>query len=162
MSRLEDVQRELDAIKAERRRRQQALYDIRPTVSHASGAPPSSSLGQLPATVRAVMCSNLLGSEGKGDESLPSYRPEIGVPRQLLTMAYVPRPDGLLSPCPGHFMGSLVESLDLSPWDFSSPEASDYLWQINRQAGCCESSYTQQISNIATGHRTSMYSFIHM
>lgn len=133
LSRLDDVQRELDAVKAERRRRQQALYDIHPPVSRASSPPPSSPLGRFRTTVHAVMCTNMLVSNEKGDGSLPLYRPETSVPRQLLTMAYVPRPDGLLSPCPSHFMGNHVDSLDLSPWDFSSAEATDSLWQINRR-----------------------------
>eukprot|EP00903_Cladosiphon_okamuranus_P017842 g16420.t1 len=137
MSRLEDVQRELDAVKAERRRRQQALYDnIRPPGSHSLSPPaslPASPLARFSGTVRAVMCWKKLACHGRGNERFPPYQPETGVPRQLLTMAYVPRPDGLLSPCPKHFMGNYVESLDLSPWDLSSPEETGSLWQINRQ-----------------------------
>lgn len=135
MSRLEDVQRELDAVKAERRRRQQALYDLHRPVSKASSPPFSSPSGRFPTTTaHAVMCTSRLAHGEEGDGSLsPPYRPETSIPRQLLSMAYVPRPDGLLSPCPSHFMGKHVESLDLSPWDFCSSQATDSLWQLNRR-----------------------------
>ena len=133
MSRLEDVQRELDAVKAERRRRQRALYDIRSPVPHAPSPPPYSPLGRFTSAVRAVMFANMLAHDENGDDNLAPYRPETSVPRQLLTMAYVLRPDGHLSPCPDHFMGDHVESLDLSPWDFSSAEATESLWQKNRR-----------------------------
>lgn len=135
MSTLQDVQRELDAIKAERRRRQQALYDIRQPGSHKalpSGTPSSLSLGRFPTAVQALICANVLGRKGEVDgHSLP-YRPEINAPLQLMTMAYVLRPDGRLSPSPSHFMGNLVESLDLSPWDVSSTASTDGLWRTNR------------------------------
>lgn len=129
---LKDVQRELDAIKAERRRRQQALYDIhRPaSSSHAE----KTQQGRLATTVRTVICGNMLSRKGECSGHQLPYRPEVSVPIQLLTMAYVARPDGLLSLCPRHFMGSKVEALDLSPWDVSSVEQIDALWRENRQA----------------------------
>lgn len=131
MSTLKDVQRELDAIKAERRRRQQALYDIRPPVSQRALAS-CTTPGRFPTTVHALFCANMLRRKDQSDEHPIPYQPEIKAPLQLLTMAYVLRPDGILSPSPTHFMGSLVDSLDLSPWDVSSTKSTDALWQGSR------------------------------
>lgn len=131
MSTLKEVQRELDAIKAERRRRQQALYDIRPAVSPTALAS-RTARGRFPAAVHALSCANMLRRKGQGDGHPIPYQPETEAPLQLLTMSYVLRPDGILSPSPTHFMGSLVESLDLSPWDVSSTKSTDALWQGNR------------------------------
>lgn len=130
---LKDVQRELDAIKAERRRRQRALYDTHPPKS-SSPHVEKNPQGRFATTVRNVICGNLLGRRGESDGHKPSYRPEVSLPLQLLTMAYVARPDGLLYPCPNHYMGNKVEALDLSPWNVSSTEQIDVLWRENRQA----------------------------
>ncbi|CAM9865683.1 unnamed protein product [Ectocarpus sp. 6 AP-2014] len=133
---LEDVQRELDAIKAERRRRQRALYDG--TLAGASRAttkmPATSSKVRFPAAARTVIWANALHQKEKGEEGILPYEPEACAPFQLLTMAYVPRSDGRLGPSPVHFMGSPVEALDLSPWDISFAGQIDALWRANRRA----------------------------
>lgn len=133
---LEDVQRELDAIKAERRRRQRALYDG--TLAGAPRAttkmPASSSKVRFPAAARTVIWANVLHRSEKEEERMLPYEPEACAPFQLLTMAYVSRSDGRLGLSPGHFMGSHVEALDLSPWDISSAEHIDALWRANRRA----------------------------
>ena len=155
------MQRELDAVKAERRRRQQALYDIRPQVSHVSGSlppSPSSPVGGFPAAVHATMCAKTTVRDDRGDGGLPPYKPETAVPRQLLTMAYVPRPDGRLSPCPKHFMGDHVESLDLSPWDISSAEETGSLWQVNRRV---DSSVPVPSRKRWSHERTAITTYIH-
>lgn len=132
---LEDVQRELDAIKAERRRRQRALYDG--TLAGASCATtkmPASSKVRFPAAARAVIWANTPHRKEKGEEGMLPYEPEACAPFQLLTMTYVPRSDGRLGPSPGHFMGSPVEALDLSPWDISFAGQIGALWRANRRA----------------------------
>ncbi|CAM9672285.1 unnamed protein product, partial [Ectocarpus sp. 8 AP-2014] len=132
---LEDVQRQLDAIKAERRRRQRALYDgTLAGASRATTKMPASSKVRFPAAARAVIGANALHRKEKGEEGMLPYEPEACAPFQLLTMAYVPRSDGRLGPSPGHFMGSPVEALDLSPWDTSFTGQIDALWRANRQA----------------------------
>lgn len=134
MSSLQDVQRELDAIKAERRRRQRAMYDaIRPSRHIAKKTTLSASeMFRFTAAARALISVNALGRTEKKESRLPPYSPEVGVPLQILTMAYGPRPCGRLFPCPSHRMGSLVEALDLSPWNMSSIEHTNELWSKNK------------------------------
>lgn len=150
---LKDVQRELDAIKAERRRRQRALYVIHPPAPSSTA---KAQQGRFATSVRTVICGNLLGRRGESNGHQPSYRPEVSLPLQLLTMAYVARPDGLLSPCPSHYMGNKVEALDLSPWNVSSTEQIDVLWRENRQAFntavCTEASKVPRASTLLCCH----------
>ncbi|CAB1118818.1 unnamed protein product [Ectocarpus sp. CCAP 1310/34] len=114
---LEDVQRELDSIKAERRRRHRALYDgtLAGASRETTKMTATSSKVRFPAAARAVIWANALHRKEEGEEGMLPYKPEACAPFQLLTMAYVPRSDGRLGPSPGHFMGSPVEALDLSP-----------------------------------------------
>lgn len=140
MSSLEDVQRELDGIKAERRRRQRELYTIRPsrslhTASSSATTTATTASRRSPlATDSSSLSSSILNDHTsgisserrlaavKGEATRPAYVPKTGVPPQLLEMAYVTQPGGRLLPSPEHVMGGPVQTLDLSPWDTSSEQ----------------------------------------
>lgn len=148
MSSLKDVQRELDDIKAERRRRQRELYVVRQprrsmvTRSSATSAFRRSRPAEDPFLSRspALIGDHASVSSGKpssitaavqDEEFVIPYCPEADFPAQLLRMAYATQPGGRLSPCSEHVMGDLVRALDLSPWNISAEQAKQMV-QENR------------------------------
>ena len=140
MSTREDVQRELDAIKTERRRRQRELLrKVRPSRGPLATTPPVTSQYVLHVDQLSTCSTMLRGDDSTSRESsiaalvepLLPYRPETAVPPNVLRMAYVTHSNGHISPCPNHVMGALVEKLDLSPWNISL-EHTDGLWLQNR------------------------------
>lgn len=143
MSAREGVQRELDAIKTERRRRQrELLLKARPSrgalaTSSTASTPPqhalhADQLSSCPTTLRGDGSTSGESPVAAAlAEPLLLYRPETAAPPNVLRMAYVAQSNGHLSPCPEHVMGSFVEKLDLSPWDVSSGH-TDELWRQSR------------------------------
>lgn len=142
MSTREDVQRELHAIKTERRRRQrELLHKVRPSRGALARSPPvSTSSPHDLHPDQLSSCSTKLRSDGSTFkessvaalvEPLLPYRPETAAPPNVLRMAYVTQSNGHLSLCPHHVMGDFVEMLDLSPWDISS-DNTDGLWLQSR------------------------------
>lgn len=144
MSAREDVQRELDAIKTERRRRQRELllHKARQSRGALATSSPASTPSQyaLHADQLSSCPTTLCGDDSTSGESpvaaasaepLLPYRPETAAPSIVLRMAYVAQSNGRLSPCPDHVMGAFVEKLDLSPWDVSSGY-TDELWRQSR------------------------------
>lgn len=142
-STLKDVQQKLDEIKAERRRRQKELYDVRPSrnvlpTSSSSSTVTCPQLHQnLPFQASFIDQSTFEDRSSTKDvvtrveAVVPPYHPKASIPPQLLRMAYERRPDGRLSSSSDHQMGGLVEKLDVSPWIISAKQA-DFLRRENR------------------------------
>lgn len=147
---LQDVQRELETIKATRRQRQRQMYIMRPRPAHDASVTESSSAVDdavcgshriYSTSPDATLLHHRCTPPNQGRSSRPTlprnerssapYQPGTKVPPQLLRMAYIKGSSGSLCPRADHVMGSLVEILDLSPWDISAEQA-DTLWRDNR------------------------------
>lgn len=147
MASLDVVQKELQSIRAERRRRRRALTRLsdsassRLTPSVAATCSTRSWTDDSPSTLSGVTKHE----HGRiaTRHVVERYCSASPFPPELMRAAYVPHPNGNLVPCPKHQMGSLVESVDLGPWAITE-ERVDMLAGNRHVAGMgldCRSSY---------------------
>lgn len=117
---LNDIRRELHAIKTERKRRQKAEVRLSHHTPPVVGLPievENSQRSQADGSISSWENVSISGSE----QVLPldlgrPCRPTKPFPPELLRMAYASHPDGSVGLDPQHKIGSFVAEVDLSPW----------------------------------------------
>lgn len=115
---VDDVQRQLDAVKTERKRRmRRELHRLPPPQSTSSVTRKSST--SFPVDPALSTCSVPDTGEALPLEVLEPYRPLRPFPTELLRRAYICGLHGECTLDPNNHIGDLVASVDLSPWSIS-------------------------------------------